>query len=93
MHPIHLLPPSLLLRQGVRAVIAESFEKLHKKQLVGMGIMPLQFLPGDSADSLGLSGKERFTVAMAQPGGPSPGQRLTVEVGNTGGVTVLGKNT
>uniref|UniRef100_A0AAQ4PPE8 aconitate hydratase n=1 Tax=Gasterosteus aculeatus aculeatus TaxID=481459 RepID=A0AAQ4PPE8_GASAC len=64
---------------GVRAVIAESFEKLHKKQLVGMGIMPLQFLPGDSADSLGLSGKERFTVAMAQPGGPSPGQRLTVE--------------
>uniref|UniRef100_G3NWP6 aconitate hydratase n=1 Tax=Gasterosteus aculeatus aculeatus TaxID=481459 RepID=G3NWP6_GASAC len=62
---------------GVRAVIAESFEKLHKKQLVGMGIMPLQFLPGDSADSLGLSGKERFTVAMAQPGGPSPGQRLT----------------
>ncbi|KAL6106381.1 ireb2 [Pungitius sinensis] len=64
---------------GVRAVIAESFEKLHRKQLVGMGILPLQFLPGDSADSLGLSGKERFTVAAARPGGPSPGQRLTVE--------------
>ncbi|XP_037307891.2 iron-responsive element-binding protein 2 isoform X1 [Pungitius pungitius] len=64
---------------GVRAVIAESFEKLHRKQLVGMGILPLQFLPGDSADSLGLSGKERFTVAAPRPGGPSPGQRLTVE--------------
>ncbi|KAK5867004.1 hypothetical protein PBY51_011528 [Eleginops maclovinus] len=62
---------------GVRAVIAESFEKLHVNQLVGMGIMPLQFLPGDSADSLELSGKERFTVTL--PDCLSPSQQLTVK--------------
>ncbi|XP_059191575.1 iron-responsive element-binding protein 2 [Centropristis striata] len=62
---------------GVQAVIAESFEKLHRKQLVGMGIMPLQFLPGDSADSLQLSGKEKFTVI--QPDSLTPRQQLTVK--------------
>uniref|UniRef100_A0A8C2XK78 aconitate hydratase n=1 Tax=Cyclopterus lumpus TaxID=8103 RepID=A0A8C2XK78_CYCLU len=74
---------------GVRAVIAESFEKLHKNQLVGMGIMPLQFLPGDSADSLELSGKERFTIT--QPDSPSPRQRLTVQTsqGKSFSVTAL----
>uniref|UniRef100_A0A8C7Z5I3 Iron-responsive element-binding protein 2 n=1 Tax=Oryzias sinensis TaxID=183150 RepID=A0A8C7Z5I3_9TELE len=63
---------------GVRAVIAESFEKLHKSQLVGMGIMPLQFLPGQSADSLELSGKERFSIVL--PESLSPRQQLTVKV-------------
>ncbi|KAG7230877.1 hypothetical protein INR49_024904 [Caranx melampygus] len=62
---------------GVRAVIAESFEKLHKNQLVGMGIMPLEFLPGQNADSLELSGKERFTIT--QPESLSPRQQLTVK--------------
>ncbi|XP_070687172.1 iron-responsive element-binding protein 2 [Pempheris klunzingeri] len=62
---------------GVRAVIAESFEKLHKNQLVGMGIMPLQFLPGQTADSLELSGKEKFTIT--QPDSLSPRQQLTVK--------------
>ncbi|XP_042352715.1 iron-responsive element-binding protein 2 [Plectropomus leopardus] len=62
---------------GVRAVIAESFEKLHKNQLVGMGIMPLQFLPGENADSLELSGKERFTII--QPNSLGPRQQLTVK--------------
>ncbi|XP_010792248.1 iron-responsive element-binding protein 2-like [Notothenia coriiceps] len=62
---------------GVRAVIAESFEKLHVKQLVGVGIVPLQFLPGDSADSLELSGKERFSVTL--PESLSPRQQLTVK--------------
>ncbi|XP_045893534.1 iron-responsive element-binding protein 2 [Micropterus dolomieu] len=62
---------------GVRAVIAESFEKLHKNQLVGMGIMPLQFLPGQNADSLELSGKERFTITA--PDSLSPRQQLTVK--------------
>ncbi|XP_029289362.1 iron-responsive element-binding protein 2 [Cottoperca gobio] len=62
---------------GVRAVIAESFEKLHKNQLVGMGIMPLQFLPGENADTLELSGKERFTIT--QPDSLSPRQQLTVK--------------
>uniref|UniRef100_A0A7N8X9U5 Iron-responsive element binding protein 2 n=1 Tax=Mastacembelus armatus TaxID=205130 RepID=A0A7N8X9U5_9TELE len=62
---------------GVRAVIAESFEKLHKNQLVGMGIMPLEFLPGQNADSLELSGKERFTITL--PDSLSPREQLTVK--------------
>jgi aconitate hydratase len=61
---------SLLL--GVRAVIAESFERIHRSNLVGMGVLPLQFLPGQNAESLGLTGRETFTIplddaALAQP--------------------------
>jgi aconitate hydratase A / 2-methylisocitrate dehydratase len=48
---------------GVRAVIAESYERIHRSNLVGMGIVPLQYLPGESASSLGLTGRERFSVA------------------------------
>jgi len=47
---------------GVRAVIAASYERIHRSNLVGMGILPLEFLPGDSVDSLGLSGHETFDV-------------------------------
>jgi len=47
---------------GVRAVIAESYERIHRSNLVGMGILPLQFLPGESAESLGLAGEEVFEV-------------------------------
>jgi aconitate hydratase len=47
---------------GVRAVIAESFERIHRSNLVGMGVLPLQFAPGESVDSLGLKGFEKFTV-------------------------------
>jgi aconitate hydratase len=47
---------------GVRAVIAESFERIHRSNLVGMGVLPLQFPPGASADSLGIDGHERFTI-------------------------------
>ena len=42
--------------QGVRAVIAESFERIHRSNLVGMGILPLQYIEGESTDSLGLTG-------------------------------------
>ncbi|XP_024912235.1 iron-responsive element-binding protein 2 [Cynoglossus semilaevis] len=63
---------------GVRAVIAESFEKLHKNQLLGMGIMPLEFLPGENADSLELSGKEIFTITV--PESLSVRQQLTVKI-------------
>uniref|UniRef100_A0AAQ6AJD9 aconitate hydratase n=1 Tax=Amphiprion ocellaris TaxID=80972 RepID=A0AAQ6AJD9_AMPOC len=66
---------------GVRAVIAESFEKLHKNQLVGMGIMPLQFLSGQNADSLELSGKERFSIIL--PESLSPRQQLTTSQGKS----------
>ncbi|MDQ6820540.1 MAG: aconitate hydratase AcnA [Actinomycetota bacterium] len=47
---------------GVRAVIAESFERIHRSNLVGMGVLPLQFSEGDSAQSLGLTGHELFTI-------------------------------
>jgi aconitate hydratase len=47
---------------GVRAVIAESFERIHRSNLVGMGVLPLQFAAGTSAASLGLSGRERYDV-------------------------------
>ncbi|HMD90846.1 MAG TPA: aconitate hydratase AcnA, partial [Anaerolineaceae bacterium] len=45
---------------GVKAVIAESFERIHRSNLVGMGVLPLQFMPGENASSLGLSGHELF---------------------------------
>jgi aconitate hydratase len=48
---------------GVRAVIAESFERIHRANLVGMGVLPLQFLEGQNAESLGLTGRERFDIA------------------------------
>ncbi|HEX7196495.1 MAG TPA: aconitate hydratase, partial [Candidatus Limnocylindria bacterium] len=48
--------------QGVRAVIAESYERIHRSNLVGMGILPLQFLPGENAASIGLSGRETFDI-------------------------------
>jgi aconitate hydratase len=48
---------------GVRAVIAESFERIHRSNLVGMGVLPLQFKDGESAESLGLTGHEKFTIA------------------------------
>ncbi len=59
--------PALL---GVRAVIAESYERIHRSNLVGMGILPLQFRPGESAASLGLTGTETFTITGLSELGP-----------------------
>ena len=62
---------------GVKAVLAESYERIHRSNLVGMGVLPLQYLPGESAASLGLTGRESFTVhGLAD--GLSPKQRLVV---------------
>ncbi len=62
---------------GVRAVIAESFERIHRSNLVGMGVLALQFLPGQSAAGLGLTGRERYTIAgLAED--LAPRARLTV---------------
>jgi aconitate hydratase len=47
---------------GVQAVITESFERIHRSNLIGMGVLPLNFLPGDSIESLGLTGKETFDI-------------------------------
>lgn len=76
---------------GVRAVLAQSFEKLHRKQLVGMGILPLQFLPEQSALSLELSGKERFSIALPEGALQSPRQQLLVQTstGKSFNVTAL----
>ncbi|HEX7611778.1 MAG TPA: aconitate hydratase AcnA, partial [Candidatus Limnocylindrales bacterium] len=62
---------------GVRAVIAESFERIHRSNLVGMGILPLQFLPGESAASLGLTGRESYTIELPADG-PAPRSRVDV---------------
>jgi aconitate hydratase len=63
---------------GVRAVIAQSFERIHRSNLVGMGILPLQFMDGDSASSLGLSGEETFTIEGLAEVGEVP-RELTVK--------------
>jgi aconitate hydratase len=47
---------------GVRAVIAESYERIHRSNLIGMGVLPLQFQPGENAESLGLTGTETFDI-------------------------------
>jgi aconitate hydratase len=60
---------------GVRAVIAESFERIHRSNLIGMGVLPLQFPEGESVDSLGLTGEETFEV-----GDIANGEAKSVEV-------------
>ncbi len=66
--------PALL---GIRAVIAESFERIHRSNLIGMGILPLQYLPGQTRESLGLTGSESFAITgIAED--LTPGKRLTV---------------
>ena len=59
--------PALL---GVRAVLAESYERIHRSNLVGMGVLPLQFKPGDSAASLGLTGPRDVLRRSGLDGGP-----------------------
>uniref|UniRef100_A0A665UP56 Cytoplasmic aconitate hydratase n=1 Tax=Echeneis naucrates TaxID=173247 RepID=A0A665UP56_ECHNA len=61
---------------GIKAVLAESYERIHRSNLVGMGLIPLEYLPGDTADSLGLTGRERYTITIPQQLTP----RMTVDV-------------
>jgi aconitate hydratase len=75
--------PALL---GVRAVIAESFERIHRSNLVGMGVLPLQFSAGESVESLGLTGEEEFSITgVASAGGEGAlvGRELTVRADDT----------
>lgn len=65
---------------GVKAVIAESYERIHRSNLIGMGIVPLQYLPGQNAQSLGLTGKEVYAIDI--PSELSPGQVTSVKVSN-----------
>ena len=66
--------PALL---GVRAAIAESFERIHRSNLIGMGILPLEYPAGESAASLGLTGEELFEITGIE-GGVKPGQDIAV---------------
>ena len=83
--------PKLL---GIRFVIAESYERIHRSNLVGMGILPLQFQMGESADTYGLTGEEVFT--LGEPGqlrtmlenGFSIGKNLTVSAAKADGSVV-----
>jgi aconitate hydratase len=68
--------PALL---GVRMVIAESYERIHRSNLVGMGILPLQFAAGESAESHGFTGREAFTV-LGLAKGIVPRENVTVQV-------------
>jgi aconitate hydratase len=69
---------------GVRAVVAESFERIHRSNLVGMGVAPLQFKAGDTAESLGLTGQEKLTI-RGLAGRIAPRQDVTVEVERASG--------
>ncbi len=69
---------------GVKAVIAASFERIHRSNLVGMGVLPLQFLEGTSAQSLGLDGSEKFSITGLSDS-IKPGQQVTLEIESTNG--------
>ena len=70
--------------QGVRAVVAESYERIHRSNLVGMGILPLQYMTGENATSLGLTGRETFTI-QGLSDNLRPRQELTVAVRDENG--------
>ena len=72
---------------GVRAVIAESFERIHRSNLVEMGVLPLEFCDGQTADSMGLTGAERFDLP-ALAGSLTPGQRIEVMARRRDGTTL-----
>ncbi|MCZ8514148.1 aconitate hydratase AcnA [Paenibacillus filicis] len=71
---------------GVKAVIAESFERIHRSNLVGMGVLPLQFAEGHSWSSLGITGTETFDI-VGLSNDVQPGQKVTVNVTRTDGST------
>ncbi len=71
---------------GVRAVIAESFERIHRSNLVGMGVLPLEFSAGDGWEELGLSGRETFAIEGIET--LKPGQELTVRARREDGTDI-----
>jgi aconitate hydratase len=64
---------------GVKAVIAQSFERIHRSNLVGMGVLPLQFAEGESTESLGLTGEEEFSISGIEGG---EAKEVTVKAGD-----------
>ncbi len=78
---------------GVKAVIAESFERIHRSNLIGMGVLPLQFQSGDSRTSLHLTGNEIITVDVSEPVTPQADIAVTIEYadGSKKDITVLSR--
>jgi aconitate hydratase len=78
---------------GVKAVLAESFERIHRSNLVGMGVLPLQFQPGENRDTLGLTGRERYSILGVRD--LQPRQTVTVvardEAGNEKRFTAIAR--
>jgi len=70
---------------GVKAVIAASFERIHRSNLIGMGVLPLQFKDGDTAESLGLTGMESYSVVGLAGTSPLP-REVTVRIESDGGM-------
>ncbi|CDQ69390.1 unnamed protein product [Oncorhynchus mykiss] len=68
---------------GIKAVLAESYERIHRSNLVGMGVIPLEYLAGDTADSLGLTGRERYTVVIPEPLTPRMIVDIKLDTGKT----------
>lgn len=69
--------------QGVKAVIAKSYERIHRSNLVGMGVIPLCFKAGEDADTLGLTGHERYSIDLPNSVNEiRPGQDVTVVTDN-----------
>jgi aconitate hydratase len=77
---------------GVRAVLAESYERIHRSNLIGMGVLPLQFLPGESAASHGLTGRETYRIdglrALGELGGQVPAELQITARGDHGTTTI-----
>ncbi len=73
---------------GVKAVIAESYERIHRSNLIGMGVLPLQFMPGENADTLGLSGQELYHIEELDEN-LQPHSRVTVRAERPDGSQVV----
>lgn len=71
----------MCISQGVKAVLAESYERIHRSNLVGMGVIPLQYLPGEDAGTLGLTGRERYTIII--PEKLTPQMNVQIKVWDT----------
>ena len=81
--------PLAELSAGVRLVIAESFERIHRSNLVGMGVLPLQFLPGETRNSHGLTGREVFDIAVGDDVKPLQEIKVTARHPDTGVITLI----
>ncbi|TLN23485.1 aconitate hydratase, partial [bacterium] len=75
---------------GVKAILAESFERIHRSNLVGMGVLPLQYRPGENAATYGLTGQEVFTIQNFTAGMP-PDSELTLRAERQDGSLVTFK--